>query len=123
MRMIIKKHEGNEFMSSVAVPTTKFEREALYYLKYSLLDEFGCMDLDRISGNYLEKLEYYGMGFYYADRSLSNLATPTNFLVICIALEMKGKYRKLAMLRKKYPQYFDKPGFSVDSRELMFGDV
>lgn len=46
--MIIKRHEGNEFMSSVAVPTT---------------------------------------------------------------------------LRKKYPQYFDKPGFSVDSRELMWGDV
>ena len=38
---------------------------------------------------------------------------------------MKGKWRKIAMLRKKYPELFVsyyKTGFTVDCRYLHFGD-
>lgn len=45
--------------------------------------------------------------------------------VIILALIMKGKWRKIAMLRKKYPELFVsyyKPGFVVDCRNLHFGD-
>ena len=41
MRIIVKKHDGCEYYSHVAVPTTKKERMFLYELKYKLLDEFG----------------------------------------------------------------------------------
>ena len=45
MRIIVKKHDGCEYYSQVAIPTTRQERMFLKQFKYDLLDEFGAMDL------------------------------------------------------------------------------
>lgn len=119
MRIII--NEGRK----VAVPTTRFESDALYYLKYGIMDDYGNLDIYQVGGNYQNMLEYHGFACYHGS-DITNYLTPSNADVIILALAMKGKWRKIAMLRKKYPELFVsyyKPGFSVDCRELHFGDV
>ena len=73
MRIII--NEGRK----VAVPTTRFESDALYYLKYGIMDDYGNLDIYQVGGNYQDMLRkkypelfvsYYKPGFTVDCRKL-----------------------------------------------------
>ena len=44
MKMRIIINEGRK----VAVPTTRFESDALYYLKYDIMDDYGNLDIYQV---------------------------------------------------------------------------
>lgn len=98
MRIIIKKHEGCEYLSSVAVPTTKQERMFLDTLKYSLLDEYGALDLEKAPNVYRDMLVLLGYCQEYDDFCC---IVPPNEIVIALGYYLTGRYRKWAMLRKR----------------------
>lgn len=84
-------------------PTTRFEIDALRYLKYDLFDEYGQMDIEKVYDgslfcNFLERL---GKVERDIAGDIVQIATPSNADVLCLAYSIKGKHRKVAVLRKK----------------------
>ena len=112
----------------VGIPTTKFEGEALAHFKYNIMDDYGRVEFNRLpySDDYDEAicfLKHYlklpmlqgsepdsvdGILFhdnefwYRIDGQEYPIPTPSNIAVIATAYKIAGRYRKLAMLRKKY---------------------
>lgn len=69
MRIIINEDR------KVAVPTTRFEGDALYYFKYSIMDDFGNLDIYQVGGNYQDMLEYHGFACYHGSDITNYLGT------------------------------------------------
>lgn len=109
----------------VAIPTTKFEERALAHFKYDIMDEYGQVDFSILSYNedYDEAIHFLklwyklpvatddemdgivldGEDFYIRmDGKEYKARTPSNLEVLAVAYKMAKRYRKLAMLRKKY---------------------
>lgn len=97
MRIIVKKHDGCEYYSHVAVPTTRQERMFLKQFKYDLLDEFGNMDLTKANGYYVQALIMLG----YCGRNDDFCPAIPNEIAIALGYYVNGKWRKWAKLRKR----------------------
>lgn len=129
MRIIVKKHDGCEYYSQVAVPTTKKERMFLYELKYKLLDEFGNMDLTKANGCYAQTLMMLG----YCGRNDDFCPAVPNEIAIALGYYLHKDYRKWAKLRNRYRLPFNPPGFHnysvkeyeehLDWLDSLMGDV
>lgn len=117
----------NEY-KPVAIPTTKFETKALVHFKYDIMDEYGRVDFSRLpyndvydeaihflkhwlklpmlQGNEPDEVDgilFHHDEFWYRKGGQEySIPTPSNLEVIATVYKMTGKYRKLAMLRKKY---------------------
>lgn len=109
----------------VAIPTTKFEKKALEHFKYIILDEYDQVDFKQLPYNedYDEAVHFLklwhklpvatddemdgivwdGEDFYIrVEGKIYKAWTPSNLVVLGVAYKLAGRYRKLAMLRKKY---------------------
>lgn len=84
-------------------PTTRFEVDALRYLKYDLLDEYGQMDIEKVHDGslFVAFLDNIGKVLRNTDGSIAQVFTPSNVDVLCLAYSLRGKHRKIAALRKK----------------------
>lgn len=99
MRINITKFDDNSYYSQVGIPTTKREREFLYKYKYSLLDEFGAMDLSKADGRFIQALIMLG----YCSRNDDFCPAIPNTVAIILGYYVNGYWRKWAMYRKYIP--------------------
>ena len=82
-------------------PTTRFEVDALRYLKYELLDECGQIDPTVLGTYFVHYLDNIGKVLRNTDGSIAQVFTPSNVDVLIFAYKCKGKHRKVAQLRRK----------------------
>lgn len=119
MKLINAHYEGNAYISTVAVPTTRMEKSMLQALKYEIISdkpelcnwhpELLGEDLAVEYANALghSNVEYNGSDDYmdvYDDPNWGNYrvtATPSNLECMIAGYRLLGRHRKVAMILKK----------------------
>lgn len=112
MKLITVQFEGNDYISTIAKATTKFEHEMLQKLKYDLLDK------EYVCGNWhpeecaiyhpldlVDALGYpnasHDKGKIVDERGNDINQNPTNLEVLIAGYRLAGKYRKVARILKE----------------------
>lgn len=119
MKLINAHYEGNAYISTVAVPTTRMEKSMLQALKYEIISdkpelcnwhpELLGEDLAVEYANALghSNVEYNGSDDYmdvYDDPNWGNYrvtTTPSNLECMIAGYRLLGRHRKVAMILKK----------------------
>lgn len=120
MKLITVQFEGNDYISTIAVPTTKLERKMLKCLKYDLFDpedqSMSPWHMERIGDEHKtiklanalgwSNVSYNGDDLYpeYRDEEGNCnyiTAIPSNIETILAGYRLLGRHRKVAMILKK----------------------
>ena len=119
MKIINVRYEGNDYISTIAVPTTRMEQSMLQALKYELISDKAELcnwhpellgeDLAVQYANALghNNVEFNGSDDYmdvYDDPNWGNYrvtATPSNLECMIAGYRLLGRYRKVARILKK----------------------
>ena len=121
MKIINARYEGNDYVSAVAVPTTKLEARMLRNLKYGIISNKAelCNWHPELLGEdlaiwYANQLGYSNVSFFdteeymeYDDQDGNTYkitATPSNLECIIAGYRMIGRHRKVAQILKKIKQ-------------------
>lgn len=119
MKIINVRYEGNDYVSAVAIPTTKLEALMLQNLKYGIIsDEAELCNWhpewlgEDLAVWYANALGYSNVDFIDTEEymevcddpeygNFKITATPSNLECLIAGYRMIGRHRKVAMLLKK----------------------
>ena len=108
----VKIKKEDDFVSAVAIATTKFEKDALQHLKYDLLDkEYVCGNWHPEECKVCHPLDLVDvLGYPNASHDKGKIVddnnmvinwVPTNLDAIIAGYRLAGKYRKVARILKE----------------------
>lgn len=122
MKIINARYEGNDYVSAVAIPTTKLEARMLRNLKYGVISDKAelCNWHPEWLGEdlavwYANQLGYSNVSFFDTEEymevcddpeygNFKITATPSNLECIIAGYRMIGRHRKVAQILKKIKQ-------------------